>query len=167
MEENKAIQLHKKNTREQNEKVLESALWNSEEVRTMRESVKRKYGFDMKDPKQFPVMESSFSWKKVKAKFGEADSASGFTQVLRAGIQTAVNSSYQTVPTTFQDWTHTIQSNKQEELYAPLHGITFPREVGRQEVYPESKAAGLDIKLQNRKYGTMYPVEEELLMEES
>jgi hypothetical protein len=74
-----------------------------------------------------------------------------------------VNSSYQTVPTTFESWTKTVNSTKREELYAPLHGLSFLSEVGSQELYPESRAAGLDIKLINRKYGVIYPIEKGLL----
>jgi phage major head subunit gpT-like protein len=86
-----------------------------------------------------------------------------FPQVLRAGVQLIADSAYQTVDTTFEDWAHVVQSNKDTELYAPLHGISFPKEVGRQETFPESAAAGLDIKLVNRKYGQIFGVEKELM----
>lgn len=152
-----------RNTAEQNRKVLESRLWKSTDEKEMVEDMKKKFGVDIRDSKAFPIMESSFSWKKVRQQLREADSAGSFSQVLRAGVQAIVNSMYQTVPTTFEEWTHTMPSSKDTELYAPLHGIKFPREVGRQEKYPEVRAAGLDIKLTNRKYGTMYPIERELL----
>ena len=93
----------------------------------------------------------------------EADSALTFPQVLRAGVQAIVNSMYLTVPTTYEAWTTTVNSTKDTELYAPLHGISFPREVGKQEIYGESRAAGLDLKLVNRKYGELFSVEKELL----
>lgn len=156
-----------------NAKELSKNLWQSEEITSHRESVQRKFGFDYADQKAFPVGDSRWSWNKVAQKLGghktvgsalrEADSATSFTQVLRAGIQQLVNNAYETVPTTFESWTSTVNSQRDTELYAPLHGISFMREVGKQELFSESYAAGLDIKLINRKYGEIYAVERELL----
>ena len=157
------IKLAGKNTAEQNRKVLEGRTWKSEAEKEMKEDMQRKFGVDVTDPKAFPIMEAGFSFKKMRQQLREADAASSFPQVLRAGVQAIVNSMYQSVPTTFEDWAHVIPSTKDTELYAPLHGLAFPQEVGRQEKYPETRAAGLDIKLSNRKYGTMYPIERELL----
>jgi phage major head subunit gpT-like protein len=158
-----AMKLVGRATAEQNRKTISSRLWKSEDERDLVESMKRRFGIDIKDAKSFPIMESNFSWKKVKQQLREADSASSFNQVLRAGVQAVVNSLYESVPTTYEDWTHAVASNKDTELYAPLHGLKFPKEVGRQEKYPEVRAAGLDLKIQNKKYGTMYPIEKELL----
>ena len=158
--------------RPENTRKLRENLWQSPEVRSYRESFQRKHGFDWADSKAFPVGSDRFSWKKVANKLGhgsvesalrEADSATSFTQVLRAGIQQLVNNSYETVPTTFESWTSQVNSERDTELYAPLHGISFMREVGKQELFSESYAAGLDIKLVNRKYGEIYAVERELL----
>jgi phage major head subunit gpT-like protein len=159
-------------SRPANRQALMKNLWEGKEIKSFRESFKRKFGVDFADRKAFPVGDPSFSWQKVAQKMGhgsvesamrEADSATSFTQVLRAGIQQLVNNSYETVPTTFDSWTSTVNSNRDTELYAPLHGISFMREVGKQELFSESYAAGLDIKLINRKYGEIYAVERELL----
>lgn len=155
-----------------NSLAIKKNVWENQEVRWMRESFQKKNGFDFADASKFPVMEAGFDWRKVANKCGypsldvafkEADSGSAFVQVLRAGVQTIVNSMYMTVPTTYEAWTTTVNSKLNTELYAPLHGISFMREVGAQELYGESRAAGLDIKLVNRKYGTMFAVEKELL----
>jgi len=155
-----------------NTQQIRENLWQGPEVKSYRESFQRKYGFDWADQKAFPVGDNKWSWNKVANKLGhatvgsalrEADSATSFTQVLRAGIQQLVNNSYETVPTTFESWTSTVNSTRDTELYAPLHGISFMREVGKQELFSESYAAGLDIKLINRKYGEIYAVERELL----
>lgn len=151
-----------------NKAAVAQTVWQSEEIRSQRQSFEKEFGFDFADSKEFPVHEANFSWKAVARKCGhatvrEAVSGSTFPQVLRAGVQTLVNSMYMTVPTTFESWTKTVSSNKDTELYAPLHGISFLREVGKQELYPESRAAGLDIKLVNRKYGEIFAVEKELL----
>lgn len=155
-----------------NVKALKEATWENDFIRGFRTHFEKKFGMDFADQAKFPVMERSFSWKKAAQQCGftsvdsalrEADSGSNFTQVLRAGVQSIVNSMYLTVPTTFESWTTTVASNKDTELYAPLHGVSFLREVGKQELYSESRAAGLDLKLRNRKYGTIFAVEKELL----
>lgn len=159
--------LRVRNSAEQNRKLVNDWAWANPEAKQLRESFQKKFGKDMRDSKEFPVTESNFSWKKLAEKFGtsikEADSGSSFGQMLRAGVQSIVNSMYETVDTSFEDWVHVVQSSRDTELYAPLHGIGFLREIGKQEKYPEVRAAGLDIKLKNRKYGTHYSVEKELL----
>lgn len=158
-----AIKLTKRNTKEENQDVIKECVKTNETRVKLKESIQKKLGFDIDDEKAFPVRDRGFSWSKVEDKLQEADSASSFPQVLRAGVQNIMNAAYETVETTFDEWAHVVQSNKDTELYAPLHGIQFPREVGRQETYPETPAAGLDIKLVNRKYGQIFSVEKELL----
>lgn len=159
-----------------NAHALRENLWQGKEVKSYRESFRRREGFDWADSKAFPVSNPRFSWVKVANKLGhasvesclrEADSATTFTAQLRAGVQQLVNNSYETVETTFESWTSTVNSDKDTELYAPLHGISFMREVGKQELFSESYAAGLDIKLINRKYGEIYAVERELLEDDT
>lgn len=165
MSDETSTKLYRRNTTEENKKVLENAVWRSPEEKALIRMMKEKFGADITNghDKNFPIAESNFSWQKVKTKLIEADSVSSFTQVLRAGVQNIVNSAYQSVPTTFDQWVHVAPSSKDTELYAPLQGITFPAEVGKQEKYIESAAAGLDISLRNRKYGQVYAVEKELL----
>lgn len=157
---------------EENKKAILRATWKNKEIMEFRESFHRRHKIDFADAQKFPVMERDFNWNKVaqkcghssvKSAFREADSGSNFPGVLRAGVQSIVNSMYLSVPTTYEAWTSTVTSNKDTELYAPLQGISFLREVGKKEQYSESGAAGLDIKLVNRKYGTIFAVEKELL----
>ena len=132
----------------------------------LRESLQRQYGIDVSNPEEFPVHDRKFSWRKMREKvadFREADSASSFTQFLRAGIQNITQNMYEATDTTYEDWVTVIDSNKDTELYAPHHGVSFPREVGPQSPYPHVKAAALDLKLKNRKYGSLYELEHELL----
>src|ERR1700690_1290442 len=162
-EETKSVKLTRRNSREENEKTLRECVKENESYVKLQESLKRKIGLDITDEKSFPVLDKRFSWKKAEEKLQEADAASSHPELLRAGVQTIINAAYETVETTFEDWAHVIQSSKDTELYAPLQGIQFPREVGRQETYPETPSAGLDIKLVNRKYGQIFSVEKELL----
>lgn len=148
--------------KEKNKKALEKAIWSSPEMKELRETAQKKFGVDMRDEKN-NFGSGDFSWKKFKEKaFREAISASTFPQLERVGVQAAVNQLYQSVEDTYSDWVHVIASDKDTELYAPLHGITFPGEVGPAEKYLESNMAGLDIKLRNRKFGQLFTVEREL-----
>lgn len=153
----------KSRLREKNEKVIKHKLYNGEEVKMLRESMKKRFGVDIFDATKFPVMEHNFSWKKLATKLAEADASSSFVQFLRAGIQAIATSMYETVDTSFEDWVTVVPSSKAFELYAPNHGVAFPREVGPQVPYPAVGVAALDIQLRNRKYGSIYGVEHELL----
>lgn len=141
-------------------------------IKQFRESFKRAYGIDPLDNKKLPVVNDdgtangNFSWKKLYEKvsttYREADSATTFVQFLRAGLQQIVNSMYQSVPTTYGEWAHTVNSTKSTELYAPNQGIGFPSEVGEQQKFTEVGVAALDLSLKNRKFGTIYPCSYEL-----
>jgi len=156
--------LHTRGSKEQNRDALKRAMWKSDEEVALRESIKRDLGVDIADPKQFPVMDPGFSWKTAKSKLREAESATTQVQLLRAGLQTAVNSLYETVDVTYADWAHTLTSSKMEELYAPLQAIAFPQMIAEGEIYPEAPGmAGLDIKLRNKKAGQLFAVSKELL----
>ena len=90
------------------------------------------FQIDPLDAEALPAMKENFlsrNWKKISLK--EADSASAFTQFLRAGVQSITNTMYQATATTYEDWVTVIQSNKDTELYAPNQGVGFPRQVGR------------------------------------
>jgi len=162
MSEN-AIKLSRRNSAEQNKKVKEKAVWNNPEMVQIRESV-ASLGYDMRDQKVFPTADPSFNWAKFKRKImKETNSASAQVQLLRAGVQAAVNNLYPAVDTTYEQWAHVIASSRDTELYAPLNALTFPAELGEGETYIESSVIGLDIKLRNKKFGQMFPVTMELI----
>jgi len=150
-----------------NEKVIRECLYEAGEAKNLSETMKRRFKLDIFDHKAFPVREGKFSWKKLRekldAELSEADSASSFVQFLRAGIQNITAGAYESVKTTYEDWVTVVQSSRDTELYAPMHGVAFPRKVGSQMHYPQVGAAALDIKLKNYKYGSMFEVEHELL----
>jgi len=147
-----------------NQKMRERAAWHSPEMKEFRESIQRQFGFDVCDKSKFNPDSLDFSWDKFRKKvMRETNSASANTQLLRAGVQTAVNNLYPAVPTTYEKWTHIIHSTKDTELYAPLNALTFLGEMGEGEKYLESSVVGLDIKLRNKKFGQMLPVTFELI----
>lgn len=152
--------------REANKKVIKRVLTESAEIKKDRQIYTKLMGYDPlteEGSKKFPVMEANFSWNKVQSKLIEADASSSFSQFLRAGIQSITNAMYETVETSYEDWVTVVQSNKDTELYAPNHGVAFPRQVGPSQKYPEVGAAALDLKLKNLKFGSMYSIEKELL----
>lgn len=163
-EKNTVIQLHSRNTVEQNKKAKEKAVWSNPEMKEFRESIKKQFGFDLRDEKRFPVGQPGFSMAAYRRKvMRETNSASANTQLLRAGVQTMVNNLYPAVKTTYEQWAHVINSSRDTELYAPLNALTFPGELGEGERYLESSVVGLDIKLRNKKFGQMLPVSFELI----
>lgn len=155
------------NLKEKNEAVIKRQLTESQDVREWRGVFKKQHGFDPLDGEALPVMKEGFSWTKVANKMGvafrEAEQSTAFVQVLRAGVQQIVNSMYQKVPVTYSQWVTVVPSNKDTELYAPIQGVSFPNEVPQGGLFPEVNAAGLDLKLQNRKFGSIFAITKELL----
>ncbi len=158
--------------RERNEKMLRKNLSDSKETQAFRESLKRlekTTGFaglsDALDNKtgKWNFAEGDISLERARLKFMEADSSSGFAQFLRAGVQQLLTDGYINSARTYTDWVHVVPSKKKIELYAPNHGIAFPKEVGEDEKYPQVGAAALDLQLPNRKYGSIMAVTKELL----
>jgi len=152
---------------EHNKKVVSHALQKSPDMLRMREAMKGRYGVDVMDPAKFPVENPGFSWEslrnKIATKFHEADSESALVQFVRAGVMQIASAWYEKVESSWQEWVLSVPSKRRTELYAPNHGVAFPREVGNSMVYPEVGVAALDLELQNRKYGSIYAVEKELL----
>lgn len=160
--------------RVRNLEVQKKMLVNTPEVKRFREGLVRQFGFDpVVDIDRFPASREGFQWGKFKeslhnqmysrGKFSEADTSSAFSQFLKAGLQQIVNALYETTETTYEDWVTVINSTRASEPYAPNHGVSFPRQVGGTEKYPEVAAAALDSQLRNYKYGSIYAVEQELL----
>lgn len=150
---------------ERNRKVMERALRTTPEVARFAEYMKRRHRTNIWDEKAFPVLNESFSWRQLEAKIGlrEADTSATFVQFLRAGIQVITNAAYMTHPTTYEKWVTVIQSKLDTELYAPNHGVAFPRQVGPSELFPEVGAAALSLSLKNLKFGAIFACERELL----
>ena len=150
--------------RERNEKVIAKALLEQKEVKALRESLMKRFNEDpVGNLEKWNFREGKVSFTKLQEKLMEADSGSAFTQFLRAGLQQIVNGMYQATPVTYTEWVTVTSSAKDTEIYAPNHGVAFPRQVGRNEKYPEVGAAALDLELKNLKFGAIYALEKELL----
>ncbi len=93
----------------------------------------------------------------------EASAESSFGQLLRAGVNNYMFDAYQTVPTIYQDLVRVANSNKYEELYAPLYNSELPQEVLPSDPFDDSRIVGLDVHVRNRKFGRMLAFERELV----
>ena len=162
-------EIKKTTLRESNQKITEKICKNSETLLKESASLKARWGIDVLNSKSFPVMESGFSWGALERKIGthpkfrEADTASVFTQFLRAGVNVLATNAYVSADDTYSDWVRVVPSKKAFELYAPFQGVGFPRQVGPTQIYPEVRAAALDLQLANYKFGSIYSVQKELL----
>jgi hypothetical protein len=146
---------------EKNNKVLERIFRESAEAKKYSDHCKEKWGFD---PHDKAMLQESFNWKKAAQKiaaFREAEVSSGWVQLLRAGVQNIANNMFLTTPTSWQEWVTVVPSSKDTELYAPLESVGFPNEVPQGGLFPEVSTFGLDIKLQNRKFGSMFAISHE------
>lgn len=147
---------------ERNKKLMDRLIAGNTENKNLRESLTRKFGQEKVDGFLKLVEDQNIDWKKFHAKLSEADVASSFPQFLRAGVSNIMVGAYQATPVTYTDWVHVVPSSKDEELYAPNHGVAFPSEIGDGVKYPEVGAAAMDIKLKNKKFGSMYSVSYQL-----
>lgn len=159
--------------KERNEAQLVKNIMESDHIKTMVASLKfleTKLGMQglsdalMNTSGKYDFSEGgNISLKGAKRRFEEADSTSGFTQFLRAGVQQLLTDGYINSERTYTDWATVVPSKKASELYAPNHGVAFPRQVGEDEIYPEVGAAALDLQLKNNKYGSMMSVTKEMI----
>jgi len=119
------------------------------------------------DTEKFPVIKESFSWKKFRSqldeKLREADSGTMYPLMLVAGVLQNVIGMYTIAKPSYQDWVTVTPTKLANTPVAPLHGLSFPREVGEQMPYPISKTAALSLQFKSRKYGTMLEMTRELI----
>lgn len=161
------------NLLERNKRVTERVIREGKSVREadgtiyagkeFREGFKKHWGVDPYDP---AMLKEGFSFRKAAQKmadFREAEMSTAWNQLLRAGVQNIANNAYQMYPTTYEQWVTVVPSNKDTELYAPLMSVGFPNEVPQGGLFPEVSTAGLDLKLQNRKYGSLFAISHEAM----
>lgn len=148
--------------KERNKRITGKVIRESAEARKYAIEMKQKYGFDVMDP---AMLKEGFSYRKAAEKISnlrEAEQSTAWSQLLRAGVQNITNNMYQNYATTYEEWVTVVPSSKDTELYAPLQSVGFPNEVPQAGLYPEVSTAGLDLKLENRKYGSMFALTLEL-----
>lgn len=110
------------------------------------------------DPSLVPWHDRNMSYSKLKEAaitMREATSASAMGQLLRAGVSNFMFDAYETAAVTWPDICAATQSNRAEELYAPLYNSEIPLEIaqGGQEPFADSRIQGIDVHVRNRKFG--------------
>lgn len=134
------------------------------------ESIKRTVKIDAQD--LIAKMESdNFSFKRLKEncvanehRLREANAESAFGQLLRYGVQHFMFDAYKSVSDfVYPDLVSVRPSTNRQEWYAPLYGPEIPRDVPLGGSFEDSKVAGMDKELVNKKVGRMFSVERELV----
>lgn len=156
-----------KTLKERNESVIKTQLLENDCVKEQRDFFKAKFNEDpIGDTQKWNFVEGKVDMRKLHASLKEADMESSFVQFTRAGVQQITNAWYAATPVTYTEWVTTAPSDKRTELYAPNHGVSFPQQVGEGEIYPEVGQAAMDLSLSNYKYGSMFSVSKELMMDD-
>lgn len=100
-----------------------------------------------------------FSARKLREAVGET----AFPQLLRTGVQNFLFDGYEQVGVVYPDLVRVVNSDKFEELYAPLYGAELPKQVNPSQKFEGSRLSGLDVRLRNIKFGRMLEIERELV----
>ena len=161
---NRLRESHTKNWETMQNRVLESLRGQiraayGEDLDIMDDEIKSL--LDFKDP-DFSIKGFRESSYKFFAKIREANAEGGLSQLLRAGIQMAVNSEYQAVETSFEEFVGYVASNKAIELYAPLYRAGYPADTEEGDEPVKLGAKGADIQIRNRKKAAIFEVTEEM-----
>lgn len=136
----------------------------TEKIReSLRLDVKRYTGIDPSVVDWYDPDLSIKGLREALVKMREATAESAMPQLLRAGVSNFMFDAYQTVPTIYQDLVRVANSNKYEELYAPLYNSELPVEIFPSEPFPDSRIVGLDVHVRNRKFGRIIAFERELV----
>lgn len=146
-----------------NRKKMREAIFTNPDAKKYRETFKKKWGAD---PMDATILKEGFNWRKASekmAQFAEAEQSTAWVQLLRAGVSNIANDLFQSTPGTYEEWVHTVPSKLSTELYSPMESVGFPSEVPEGGFYPEVSTFGLDIKLKNRKYGSIFAGSFELI----
>lgn len=124
------------------------------------------------DPREIPFDDDFFSFKKLKEnvnklsknKLREANSETTFGALLRYGVQNFMFDAYKSITDfMYTDIVNTRPSRNRQEWYAPLFGVEIPQDVPLGGKFEDSRLAGLDIEVVNKKVGRILSFERELI----
>jgi len=141
-------------------------------LESLQGQIQKAYGVDIEDndmKELLDITDPNFSIKSFResayrffGKIKEANAEGGLAQLLRTGIQLAINKEYQAVETNFEEIVSYIPSNKAIEMYAPLYRAGFMGDVEEGDEPPRLSAKGADIQIRNRKKAAIFEVTEEM-----
>jgi len=142
-------------------------VWINPAVADVVESIAAEY--ESKEGERDGWLSSKLSWKGLKeacfrapASLMEANPASAFGQLLRAGVQTIANAWYKRYPATWTQVAQETDSTGRQEFYAPLFGSAFPRRVKAGNPFRQQQVKGQDREIINEKWGGVEAFDREL-----
>lgn len=94
----------------------------------------------------------------------EAAVVSEFPQLLRDGLKAILFDSYNSLPTTYDQWVRTESSNKPAEDWLELARLGTLPIVAESDPYPEAEGAvDRTVRIVNNKYGMIFSITEEMI----
>jgi phage major head subunit gpT-like protein len=147
---------------------------NERGIQEFREEIKEEYRIDPEDALAEMMGNVNFSarrWQRSyreqsarTSRFGEANSASAFSQVLRYGITRLAAEGYELEPSVYEnEVAEVVPSKGFENYYAPFFRPGRGGPVERGQAYPEVKMSGLNVTIRNYKFGSVLELERELV----
>lgn len=141
-------------------------------VESVGHQIKSQFGLDIKKESMSEMLDiSSPDWSlksfregvyRAASKVREFNAEGMLQQLLRAGIQLAVNKEYQAVETNFEEIVNFIPSSKAIELYAPAYRAGFMAPVEEGDEPPRLSIGAADFQIRNRKFAAILEVTEEM-----
>jgi hypothetical protein len=132
----------------------------------LRERIQKRHNFDVDSIDWKAAKKDRFFWKKLEESTGElcreANVSSQLGQLMRYGVQQFMFDAYKDVGVVYPDVVQVIQSANRQEWYAPLYGAELPLDIAPGGPYEESRIAGLDTVLINKKVGRILAMQKEL-----
>ena len=132
----------------------------------LRDRIVEKHNFNPDSIDWKAAKRDRYFWRKLEESTGEsireANVSSTLGQLLRYGVQQFMFDAYKDVAVVYPDIVQVIQSSNRQEWYAPLYGSEIPEEVGAGGPFAESRIAGLDTSLVNKKVGRILSMQKEL-----
>jgi hypothetical protein len=137
----------------------------------LSESIQRTTRMDTAEFSAALKENENFSWKRLKSnlvanesKLKEATAETAFGQLLRYGIQDFMFDAYKNVADfIYPDLVSVRSSKNRQEWYAPLFGVEVPSDIALGGRFEDSRVAGLDVEIVNKKVGRMFTVEREMI----
>ena len=133
-------------------------------MESLAQEIKDRYALDINKAKAKELLDfsaPSFSIKDFRESVyrycknvREADNEGALSQLMRAGINMAVNSMYEKVPTNYEKFVQVVPSTHLIELYAPLARAGFIKKLAHPNDEPaELSSKGLDIQIRTGDFG--------------
>ena len=143
-------------------------------LESLRGEIKDRYGLDIANEgtkKMLDFRAPRFSIKEFRESVyrhcrnvREADMEGTVSQLLRAGIQLAVNSMYENVPSNYDKFVDVVPSTKLIELYAPLYGAGFLKKLNHPTDEPaELSVKGMDIQIKTDDFAGLLTISKTMI----